>query len=67
MIYGAWPLPCTSIYKQGGPDYPQFYSEAQPFVSNLTYIEIKVDYNIWEEVISKLFIKFLLFTYITNI
>ena len=69
MIYGAWPLPCTSIYKQGGPDYPQFYSEAQPFVSNLiiSYIEIKVDYNIWEEVISKLFIKFLLFTYITNI
>ena len=67
MIYAAWPLPCTSIYKQGGPDYPQFCSEAQPFVSNLTYIEIKADYYIWEEVNTKLFIKLLLFTYITNI
>ena len=55
MIYGAWPLPCTSIYKQGGPDYPQFYSEAQPFISNLTSIEIKVDYNILEEVHSQNF------------
>ena len=55
-IYGAWPLPYTSIYKQGGPDYPQFYSEAQPFMSNLTSIEIKVDYNISEEVHSQIFI-----------
>ena len=55
MMYGAWPLPCTSIYKQGGPDYPQFYSEAQPFISNLTSIEIKVDYNILEEVHSQNF------------
>ena len=55
MIYGAWPLPYTSIYKQGGPDYPQFYSEAQPFISNLTSIDIKVDYNISEEVHSQIF------------
>ena len=56
MIYGAWPLPCTSIYKQGGPDYPQFYSEAQPFIiSNFTSIEINVDYNISEEFHSQIF------------
>ena len=55
MIYGTWPLPCTSICKQGGPDYPQFYSEAQPLISNLTSIEIKADYNILEEVHSQIF------------
>ena len=57
MIYGAWPLPYTSIYKQGGPDYPQFYSEALPFISNLTYIEIKVDYNISKEVHSQIHVE----------